>query len=166
MVGPLPGKVMGKRGEVACRPLFVCFCFLVCFSLVFCKNDIAARIAESRSNKKMMGDVTKCFFLSPPPQSLSRFTSVHLLPLTRRGPLRGHLSKKIVGEGEVSGLLKLYMVSVAQNVDSAIHLSILSSLLPPLMSCLRIIFLTPPGKAVGDGDDIPLGPVPTGSPPQ
>ena len=85
------------------------------------------------------------------------------MALTRRGPLQGHLSKKVVGKGVVSGLLKLTMVSVAQKVDSAIHPRVY-----PLLIYLMFTdhILTPPPERyiVGDGDDIPLGLVPTVSP--
>ena len=80
----------------------------------------------NQGQTKNDGGGTEKLLSLAPTASLSRFTSIHLLALTRRGPLQGHLSKKFVGKGVVSGLLKLYMVSVAQKVDSAIHLPILS----------------------------------------
>ena len=55
--------------EVACRTLFVCL-FVFFWCVVFCKKYTAARIAEPRSNKKMMGEVPRCFFLSPPPHCI------------------------------------------------------------------------------------------------
>ena len=55
--------LVGKREK---SPVGLClFVFIRC--VVFCKKDTAARIAEPRSKKKMMGEVPRCFFLSPPP---------------------------------------------------------------------------------------------------
>ena len=77
------------------------------------------------------------------------------MALISLGPLQGHLSKKVVGKGVFSGLLKLYMVSVAQKVDSAIHPRVYP-LLIYLMFTDHISTPPPPGRyIVGDGDDIP-----------
>ena len=87
------------------------------------------------------------------------------MALTRRGPLQGHLSKKVVGKGVVSGLLKLTMVSVAQKVDNAIHPRVYPLLIYLMFTDHILTPSPPPGRyIVGDGDDIPLGLVPTVSP--
>ena len=113
---------MGKR-------LFVCLFVRCVFRSCFVKKiQLPGYIAEPRSNKKMMGEVPRGFFLSPPPHRFLLSAWVHLLALTgTRSPAGPSIMKKnFVAKGVVSALLRLYMVSVAQKVDSAIHLCILS----------------------------------------
>ena len=58
------------------------------------------------------------------------------------------------------------MVSVAQKVDSAIHPRVYPLLIYLMFTDHILNLPLPPGKVyiVGDGGDIPLGPVPTVSP--
>lgn len=115
------GRKVGKR-------LFVCLFVWCVFRSGFVKKiQLPGYIAEPRSNKKMMGEVPRGFFLSPPPHRFLLSAWVHLLALTgTRSPAGPSImTKNFVAKGVVSALLRLYMVSVAQKVDSAIHLCIL-----------------------------------------
>ena len=105
---------MGKR-LVGRRQAFFWCVFRSCF-VKRCRNNAAARTAGPRLNKKTVGEVSRSFFLSAP-STCFFFVSprfIHRLALTRSA--RGGAVS--VGEGVVySGLLKLYMVPVAQEVD-------------------------------------------------
>ena len=72
--------------------------FSVCFRSCFVKRYSCANSwTKVKQEKEGQGEAPRGLLFSPPPVSLSRFTSVPLFWrwLDARGPRRGHLSKKI-----------------------------------------------------------------------